>query len=183
MDLSVVFKNRAQLFSAGAQIPTIATKIPTVLKPKYTPTVLKAIDTSRNLRMGAWVLSNPQIQKSFTAAKVKQEQSVLSRATTEAFSAGTSQATEQYKELLALETSRTSKLSDYLTRLSGDVQVLQKGTTEGLVKSAQLDVTTKAYTDLLAKPPVSGDIDIKQLLIYGGIAVVGIIALSFLIKR
>lgn len=146
-------------------------KTPTIIKPKYTPTVLKAIDTSRNLRMGSWVLSNPQIQKSFTAVKVKQEQAAIAK------------AVSPYKGLLALETQRTTDLSNYLNTLSGQVQVLQKGTTEGLVKEAQLGNVTEKYQQLLTTPPTSGDIDIKQLLIYGGIAVVGIIALSFLIKR
>ena len=171
-----------QLF--GSKQPVAAGKVlPTMITPKYTPTVLKAIDTSRNLRMGSWVLSNPQIQKSFTAVKVKQEQAVLNKATEKAFNEGSKVSTEQYNELLGLETRRTADLANYLTRLSADVQVLQKGTTEGLVKEAQLMNVTEKYQQLLTTPPTSGDIDIKQLLIYGGIAVVGIIALSFLIKR
>lgn len=170
-----------QLLESKLPIKTVVK--PTIIKPVYSATVLKAIDTSRNLRMGAWLLSNPQIQKTFTFVKVKQEQAVLAKATSAAYTSGATVATEQYKGLLAFEQQRTTALSTYLNNLSSQVQVLQKGTTEGLVKEAQLQNTQEKYQQLLATPQTSGDIDIKQLLIYGGIAVVGIIALSFLIKR
>lgn len=146
------------------------------LKPTYTPTVKKAIQTSRELQNTAWFNRNPVIQKKRAFLLTKFAQVEIEKQ-------GPKMTQGQYTALLNVNLKRVGSQSRYYNKLSGMAQTLQQETIEQGITSSQLAETTQAYTDLLAKPPVQGELDIKQLLIYGGIAVVGIIALSFLIKR
>ena len=147
------------------------------LKPSLSTTQKKAIEQSNNLRMTAWITRNPSVKLKLAALQAKATSLAVYRAT------GTPLTKAQYGAVLNTNLKRLGAQSKYYAKLSGASDVLQQGTQQGAVTQAQLAQTTQAYTDLLNNPPTSGDIDIKQLLIYGGIAVVGIIALSFLVKR
>jgi hypothetical protein len=153
----------------------IATKA-TSIKPKLTPVQQSAITVSRNLRMGAWINKNPVIQQKLAYMNTKVQQEALRRA-------GTTLTKPQYQALYNVNLHRQGAISGYLNVLSGSSQTMQEATQAGAVTTAQLAQTTGAYENLLNNPPTAGDIDIKQLLVYGAIAAGGLILISMFLNR
>ena len=150
---------------------------PKTLKVTYSPSQTRAIEVNRGLRMTAWINKNPKTKMNLAYLNTKVQQVAIQNAS------GFAMTRNEYRSLFNVNLARQKATSGYLTRLSEGGDVLQKAAVKGAATEGKLDETTKAYTDLISTPPTTGDIDLKTIAIYGGIAVVGLIALSIFLKR
>jgi hypothetical protein len=150
---------------------------PRTITPVYSPAVKQAIEVNRNLRMTAWINKNPVTKRNLAYLNTKVQQVAIQSAS------GYAMTKNEYRSLFNVNLRRQGAVSGYLSRLSEGGDVLQQAAVQGAATQSKLDETTQAYTGLLAQPPKEGDLDLKTIAIYGGIAVVGLIALSIFLKR
>jgi hypothetical protein len=135
-----------------------------------------------NARMGATIFSQGSAQKEL--ATIKTIQTIVAQK-----KAGVPLDPAQIAVTQNVELQRAAKLSESKTKLVTTViNPLVSGTATGIIAKEQLLETTDKFTALMDKynellEEGTGNIDIKQLLIYGALAIGGIVVLSMFIKK
>lgn len=143
-------------------------------KSKYAPALAAGI----NKKQSAWIMS-----KGSNTQKMAGIKSIITNATI-AKQTGTPLTQDQYSSLVKTNTAFQGTITKgNMETATTIIDPLSKGTVESVVLSEQLADVIGKYFDLLNAPPKEGTIDIKKLLVYGGIAVFGLIALSMFTRN
>lgn len=167
------------------------TKTPTTvvtIKPTLSPVQQTAIDTARNVRMGSWLQQSAPMQNllanmrtTYTTATILKSGGAIvpqNMLTTE--QQALNQAMMGQLTIKPAMVSQETAIADYYKRLNEQMQILQASTQKSAVLEAQMQELMRRYQELLNKPPEQG-LDWKQLLIYGALAVGGLIALKYIL--
>jgi len=158
------------------------------IKPTLSPAQQAAIEAARNVRMGSWLQQSAPMQNLLanmrttytTATILTKGGAIVPQNMLTAEQRALNQVAMGQLTMKPAFTAQETAMADYQKRLNEQMQILQQSTQKSAVLQAQLDELMKRYLDLINNPPSEG-IDWKQLLIYGAVAIGGLIALKYIL--